>query len=358
MRYIFLFLPIYIALFSGCSDSNDNSDLIEEPKEHMISGADLSFLPQIEDLGLQFYDNGVESDMLSILKQHGLNTVRIRLWHTPENPNSSLQTVKEFARRVKDQDMDVWLCVHYSDTWADPGHQVTPEAWTGLDFNTLKDSLYNYTEKIMREIQPDYIQIGNEVNPGFLLPQGDRFEHPDQFEELLNTGIQAVRNQDEECKIMIHYAGYSDAYSFYNEVDHLDYDMIALSYYPQWHGKNLTDLQSKINNYQIQFSRKVIIAETAYPFTLKWNDHTTNIIGEASQLILPDYPATPEGQKQFLDKIKDICIETNNMGFCYWGAEYVAFQEPGTLHGSSWENQALFDFNNEALPAVESLNLK
>ena len=127
---------------------------------------------------------------------------------------------------------------------------------------------------------------------------------------------------------------------------------MALSYYPVWHGKNLDQLQSEISKLQKQFSKKLIIAETAYPFTLDWNDNTNNIIGLNSQLILPDYPASPLGQKEFLKRIHTICTSTNSLGFCYWGAEYVAFNGKESLHGSSWDNLALFDFNNNALPAL------
>ena len=102
--------------------------------------------------------------------------------------------------------------------------------------------------------------------------------------------------------------------------------------------------------------KKVMIAGTSYPFTLSWNDYTNNILDLSSQLI-PDYPATPDGQLNFSKKIR-FTIEQNSRGisFCYWGGEYIAFKGTYSTNGSDWENQALFDFNNTALPALEVFN--
>lgn len=353
MKQVTFQIIFLITLFSSCSENEKETNLPVK-EDAFIKGADLSFLPQLEGLSIPFYDEGMQSDVVSILKQYGMNTVRLRLWHTPQNSNSSFKEVKNFAEQINKQNLNVWLSIHYSDTWADPAHQQIPEAWKNLSFEKLKDSVYNYTSKIVREIEPKYVQIGNEINPGLLLPKGDRFDNPNQFIELLYTGIKAVRDTDPNCKIMIHHAGYSNALSFFNDLKQLDFDIMALSYYPIWHGKNLSELKSSINHLQTQFSKPVVIAETAYPFTLDWNDWTNNIVGQDNQLILPDYPATPGGQKSFLLKIKDICDEVDALGFCYWGTEYVAFDGNESKNGSSWENQSLFDFNNELLPAAEA----
>ena len=202
MKYSTCCILFLITLFTSCS-KNENDSNLSTPSNDFIKGADLSFITQLESLGIKFYNEGAENDVVSILKEHGMNTVRIRLWHTPTDKHSSFAEVVQFANRLKNQNLKVWLCVHYSDTWADPAHQNPPQAWQGLSYEDLKDSLYNYTSKIVTTIQPDYIQIGNEINPGLLLPQGDRFAKPNQFIELLKTGIEAVRNTSTDCKIMI-----------------------------------------------------------------------------------------------------------------------------------------------------------
>jgi len=133
----------------------------------------------------------------------------------------------------------------------------------------------------------------------------------------------------------------------------LDYDIIGLSYYPIWHGKSMDELRQKMEYLSQTFKKEIVIAETAYPFTLDWNDWTHNIVGLEEQLILPEFPATPQGQKDFIGNIKTITQEVKgSIGFCYWGAELIAWKGKNAQDGSSWENQSLFDFNNKELPVL------
>ncbi len=133
---------------------------------------------------------------------------------------------------------------------------------------------------------------------------------------------------------------------------HVDYDIIGLSYYPWWHGKSLDTLQLTLNQLATKYDKEVVIAETAYPFTLSWNDWTNNFIGNANQLI-PGYPATEAGQKAFLWKLRTI-VQSNpaGKGFCYWEPEWISIKGPQSTVGSPWENLALFDFQNKVLPAM------
>lgn len=278
----------------------------------------------------------------------------LKLWVHPDNPVNGLEAVAAFASRLKSQGFKIWLTVHYSDTWADPGDQQTPSAWQGLDFEVLKDSVYEYTRKVDSRIQPEIIQIGNEVNNGFLHPQGNPHNHPGQFILLMQEGIRATRQHRPDTKILIHYAGLEGSGSFFTAVSALDYDLIGLSYYPIWHGKSLDSLRQALELLSTAYQKNILIAETAYPFTLDWNDWTNNIFGLEEQLILPGYPATPEGQKAFLRKIRNIVeITSRGIGFCYWGTERIAFKGSEATDGSAWENQALFNFDNQALPALE-----
>ena len=328
---------------------------ISEKEKAFYRAVDISSLPEIENENLIFYDsNGSEKPFTKILKDHGVNTIRLKLWVHPENPVNGLDAVAAFASRLRDEGFKIWLTVHYSDTWADPGDQETPEAWQNLSLETLKDSVYEYTRKVVSRIHPEIIQIGNEVNNGFLHPQGNLHNHPGQFITLMQEGIRATREHGPDTKIMIHYAGQEGSNNFFTTVSALDYDLIGLSYYPIWHGKNLDSLRQTLGQLSSAYQKDVLIAETAYPFTLDWNDWTNNIVGLEEQLILPDYPATPEGQKAFLREIRSIVEATpRGAGFCYWGAERIAFKGSEATDGSAWENQALFDFENFALPALE-----
>ncbi|MCF6130957.1 glycoside hydrolase family 53 protein [Flavobacterium wongokense] len=348
----FLFLLLTVCLFSCSSDNGTNPPIEEE----FIRAADMSYLPLIESEGTVYKHNNIAENAITTLKNAGCNTIRIRLWKNPSDAHSGLTEVKTFAQRVKAAGLKVWLTVHYSDTWADPGNQTKPMAWQSMDFNTLKTCVTDYTNEIMTEINPDIIQIGNETNDGMLWPEGKLSTNENQYLQLVTAATTAVRSKSTTTKIMLHFAGISGSDWFFSKVANIDYDYIGLSYYPIWHGKNLTDLQNTMNNLGQLYNKKVLIAETAYPFTLNWNDYTNNIVGLDNQIIAA-YPATNDGQKQYLLAIKNLVKQSaHGIGFCYWGSEWVAFRGPTSTNGSSWENQALWDFTNNSLPAMEAFN--
>ncbi|MGZ2368294.1 glycoside hydrolase family 53 protein [Ancylomarina sp. YFZ004] len=349
------FLLLLVICLSSCSTKDIGTEDVFEQDKMFIQGADLSALPEIRSYNTIFYNaDEVAEDALTTLKNNGVNVVRLKLWHTPINEHASLLEVKTFAKEIKRMGMKVWLTVHYSDTWADPGQQVVPAKWKGISFSSLKDSVYAYTRKITQEIKPDYIQIGNEINSGILFPYGKLEGGSEPLKDFLSEGIRAVRESSDDTQIMLHFAGLENSDWFFNEMKTLDYDIIALSYYPLWHGKDFDALSNKIGLLGEKYKKPIVIAETAYPFTLEWNDFTNNILGSEDQLILPDFPASPLGQKAFLMKIRQI-MESNNhgIGFCYWGGELVAFKGKQAKDASPWENQALYDFKQTALPVLD-----
>ena len=354
----------YMSAFLICSvlcactkQDTSVSDPLPEEEVAFISAMDISSYPEIEGDGGVFLDsNGMEHDFLQLLQKNGINTLRLKLWVNPNEVHSSLAEVHRLSERAKALGFDIWLALHYSDTWADPGQQQTPKAWEGLPYSVLKDSVYNYTRKVMDAIQPDFIQIGNEINSGILHPEGTTTNMP-QFKGLLQSGIDAVRATNSNCKIVLHFAGIENSEWFFGELAALDYDVIGLSYYPIWHGKSIAQLENTITNLSTQFNKDILIAETAYPFTLDWNDFTNNIVGLDEHLILPDYPATPEGQAALLSRIKMLCLRSERtIGYAYWGGELIAWKGPQATDASPWENQALFDFSGKATPAFSVMN--
>ncbi|MGC4040394.1 MAG: glycosyl hydrolase 53 family protein [Flavobacterium sp.] len=346
-----LFALIAAFLFSCSSDSKNPAS-----EDDSIRAADMSYLPLIESEGTVYKHNNVAQDPLTTLKNAGCNAIRIRLWKNPSDSHSGLAEAKTFAERVRQAGLKVWLTVHYSDTWADPGNQAKPVAWQSMDFNALKTAVSDYTNQIMTEINPDIIQIGNETNDGMLWPEGKLSTNETQYLQLVSAATTVVRSKSSTTKIMLHYAGISGSDWFFSKVANIDYDYIGFSYYPIWHGKSLSDLLAKMNTLGQLYNKKVLIAETAYPFTLGWNDYTNNIIGLDSQII-PAYTASNDGQKQFLLSVKNtIAQSTSGIGFCYWGAEWIAFRGPTATNGSTWENQALWDFTNNSLPAMDAFN--
>ncbi len=280
----------------GCSSSSSDTPAPTPPNNNpppvtpyadFMRGADLSFLPEVEAEGTTFKnDADIQKDVLTILKERGCNTIRLRLWHTPTNAHSALPEVVAMATRVKAAGLKVYLDIHYSDTWADPGHQATPAAWQGLSLSDLKDSVYLYTKKVIAAVQPNYVQIGNEVNGGMLWETG-RIAQLGNFIALLKEGCHAAREVAPSAKILIHFAGTSSADWFFTQLktNSVDYDLMAISYYPMWHGFSLADLKTQIDALIAANSKPLLIAETAYPFTLGYNDFTNNILGNSSQLI-------------------------------------------------------------------------
>jgi arabinogalactan endo-1,4-beta-galactosidase len=170
-------------------------------------GVDLSYVNQVEDYGGTYKDSGQVKDVFAIMKAHGANTVRVRLWHTPKwvgDLNNGkmyydLYGTEKTIRRAKEHGMAVNLDIHYSDRWADPAHQETPAAWKNLSLDLLKDSVYNYTKAVLQYLKdknlvPEMVQVGNETNNGMLWPVG-KVENNNwtNFAALLNSGIRAKR---------------------------------------------------------------------------------------------------------------------------------------------------------------------
>ncbi len=350
-----IFILFAILLFS-CSSDNNSGPQPPVVTEEFIRGADMSYLPLIESEGTIYKHNGVSEDAITTLKNAGCNAIRIRLWQNPADTHSGLEEVKALSLRVKAAGLKVWLAVHYSDTWADPAHQTKPVAWQSMAFDNLKTAVGDYTTLVMSEINPDIIQIGNETNDGMLWPEGKLSTNESQYLELVSMATAAIRSHSETTKIMLHHAGLLASDWYFSKMANADFDYIGLSYYPIWHGSDLVALQNQMNTLGQLYNKKVLIAETAYPFTFGYNDYTNNIIGMQSQ-ILPTFPATESGQKAFLSTIKNTVTQsTHGIGFCYWGAEWVAFRGPTSTNGSSWENLALWDFNNNSLPVLEVFN--
>ncbi|MFH1312483.1 MAG: glycosyl hydrolase 53 family protein [Candidatus Eisenbacteria bacterium] len=326
-----------------------------------IKGADVSFLDQIEDSGGVFTEDGVAGDVLEILKDHGFNYIRLRIWHTPSDRYCNLDRTLAMAARINDLGLGFLLDLHYSDTWADPGRQTKPAAWTGVSFDDLKDSVYHYTRHVIAALDsqntlPDMVQIGNEVICGMLWDDGrvcGPFDTPDQwvkFARLVSEGIRGVRDgmgPGDSIRIMIHIDRGGDSagsqWFFDNLLAHgVYFDVIGLSYYPWWHG-TMDDLRANLEMLAERYDKDIIIAETAYPWTLDWFDNTHNIVGLSEQLH-PGYPASVEGQRQFLIDLIGVIDTTpgnRGRGLFYWSPEYIS----APALGSPWENVTLFDFN-------------
>lgn len=246
------------------------------PVDKML-GADISFLPELEAKGTRFSDKGVEKDAIAILKDHGFNYVRLRLFNDPARDSGyspqkgfcDLDNTLKMAKRVKDAGMKLLLDFHYSDYWADPGKQYKPAAWRGLSFTDLKKALHDYTKKVMLQLKaqntlPDMVQVGNEINHGIVWPDGN-VQEIDQLAQLLNAGTAAVKSVNPATVMMLHVAlgGQNDESVFF--IDNMiargvQFDVIGESYYPKWHG-TLEDLEYNLKDLIRRYDKDVIVVE-------------------------------------------------------------------------------------------------
>ncbi len=173
MNRIFYFLSL-IFIIIGCDDSKYTSDVLSPVEPQFYKGMDLSFQSELEKYDLVYKDeNGKPITLLDYVSENGTNLVRLKLWHTPQNGQNSLSDVKAYALKIKSRNMDFLLDFHYSDTWADPGSQTPPQAWQNMNFDEIKNAIYNYTKEVLLELKeqntlPKIIQIGNETDSGLL----------------------------------------------------------------------------------------------------------------------------------------------------------------------------------------------
>lgn len=342
-------LLICIVCFFGC---RVDPPVPEPPVDALVKGVDFSQLPKIQDAGYTFYNaDSIEQHPLDILTEAGINTVRLKLWNTPSG-DASMSECRQYAQELQNRDLELLLTLHYSDTWADPGAQILPQNWANASFEDVLDSVEAFTSSAVSLLKPTFVQIGNEINHGLIYPHGKR-DGSGNFQRLLQRGIQGARSADSNAITMLHFAGFEGANAFFQSVDSLDYDAIALSFYPRWHTKDLDEFEAACWQLQNTFQRPVYIVETSYAFSLGWADWTNNHIGSADQLI-PSFPPTPQGQKEFVSAVKQIA-DSLGTGVLYWGAELVAYDGPQSQNGSPYENQALFNFNGVALPALTAL---
>ncbi len=334
-------------------------------------GVDISYLPEIEDNGGIYYSNGQAQNLLHILKNNGINSIRLRIWNDPLDQYCGKNQTLSFAKRISNLDLKLLLDFHYSDTWADPGHQLKPEAWSNLSFNDLKIAIYDYTFEIISDLGtqgslPSIVQIGNEITGGMLWDEGkvggayNTVPQWTQFTDLLKSAIQAVHDaaEDESIQIMIHSDRGGDNAGcrwFYDNLllYNVSFDIIGLSYYPWWHG-TLQDLKENLVNLSTRYDHNLCVVETAYPWTLDWYDNTTNRIGLQSQLH-EGYPATVQGQLMFLKdlfKIVKNSTYSKGIGVYYWAPEVIST----ATRGSSRENLGFFDFSGNLLNSISAFS--
>ncbi len=310
-----LILWLAVLFLSGCQPQT-------EPGPAFYFGVDLSYVNEMDDCGAVYLENGQAQDPFQLFNDHGANLVRARLWHNPDWTDYSTQAdVERTFARAQQAGMATLLDFHYSDNWADPGKQAIPVAWKDLAEDELPQAVYQYTYDVLTELDakglmPDFVQVGNETNSGMLKPVTE-LDWP-RDAKLFNAGIRAVRDAAAETetspKIILHVAQPENAGWWFREAREngiTDFDVIGLSYYPQWSAFSVADVGAHTAYLRQEFGKQVMIVETAYPWTLDAVDETAdNILNRGVR----GYPITVEGQRQFMIDLTQSLISNGGFG--------------------------------------------
>ena len=388
-----------------CSDSLFVKQ-VENLPDDFIMGMDASCVPALEKSGVRYFDHaGNEKDVYEILSENGINYIRIRVWNDPFDGdghgygggNCDIDNAVAIGKRATQYGMKVLVDFHYSDFWADPGKQMLPKAWTGMNFEQKTQALYQYTRESLQKlvdagVDVGLVQIGNETNGALCGESSSALGGWKRIMELISAGSKAVREICPDALVAVHFANPEKAESYVSygknlEYYGVDYDVFASSYYPFWHG-SLENLSQVLSDIAKKYGKKVMVAETSYAYTAEDGDFSGNTIGDGGGIV-KNYPFTLQGQANLIRDVIDTMANktTNGIGVFYWegtwipvgGDSYEANLALWERDGSGWassyaagydpndagkyyggcavENQALFDFDGKALESLKVFRL-
>lgn len=329
-----------------------------------LAGADMSDLAYLESKGLVYKDNGQTGDALQILKDHGINCIRLRLFTSsaaqaaadPINYVNNLDYTVPLARRVKNAGLKFMLDFHYSDTWADPRQQAIPSAWTNLDVPQLVRKMRSYNSNCIAAFQaagamPDYVQVGNEITYGMLWPMGrvpgtNATVQWSRLGQLMKAAIQGIRDAAGRNmpKIIVHIdrgADWATSKWFFDNLrrQHVPFDIIGESYYEEYAGP-WQNVPNCLTNAAQRYGKPVMIVETDFPFMA-----SKDVNG---------IPATPAGQVRYVETLAQIVKSVPNglgTGLFWWGTE---FRYPSENLGG-YGTRSFFDPDGNLLPVAGAL---
>lgn len=338
-----------LALLAACALTRESAG----PGPRFVLGADISALdaPNLRWPGAPraYQENGVPSDELTLLSRHGWTAFRVRVFVDPvrKAPHNTLEAAIPLARRIKASGSTFLLCIHLSDTWADPQHQEIPEAWRGLDAGGLEARVEAYTYDTVKRLKdagamPDWVQVGNEITRGTLwpvaqlkVPGSTEYNPPEPYDEaaqwgrltrILKAGIRGVRRAagDTQPRIAIHIdkgANWAVTRWFFDHLDeaHVPYDIIAQSFYPEWGHGTLEQVRDNMDRCAERYHRDFLVVETGYG--------RSHVKDNPCML----WPQTPEGRLQFMaDIVNTVRRAPRGLGVMYWAPEREAWNADGS----------------------------
>jgi arabinogalactan endo-1,4-beta-galactosidase len=276
MYFRFVLMSLMVSVLFSCSTSKNAQSTA---KNSFAKGADVGWLPQMEATGYKFYDtDGAEKDCLQLLKDRGMNTIRLRVWVNPNDDKASGHCSKEetvvMALRAQKMGMRIMIDFHYSDSWADPAKQFKPKAWENHTFPELMKDVYDHTFDVLSALKsagvtPEWVQVGNEIPGGMMWPEGST-KNWNQLAQLLNKGYEATKAIGTKIKVIVHLdeGNNNEKFRWFFDnatANNVKYDVIGLSYYPFWIKKDYTetiaDLAYNLNDMVARYNKEVMVVE-------------------------------------------------------------------------------------------------
>ena len=374
---------------------------VENLPEDFIFGMDASCVIALEESGVKYYNfDGEEEDVFKILSDNGVNYIRVRIWNDPYDKdgngygggNCDIDKAVLIGQRATKYGMKLLVNFHYSDFWADPGKQMVPKAWQGMEIEEKTEAVYQYTKECLEKLKAakvdvGMVQVGNETNQYLC---GEKIWFNIQY--LMQAGAKATREIFPEALVALHFAnpekvGSYDTYAKKMDYYQVDYDVFASSYYPYWHG-SLENLTQTLSGIATTYGKKVMVMETSYAYTGEDTDFNGNTIGDGGA-ITKSYPFSLQGQANNIWDITNAMVNdtVNGIGVVYWEGTWISvgqnsWEENHELwekHGSGWassyaaaydpndagkyyggnavDNQALFGPDGKALESLKVFRL-
>lgn len=374
MQKRWMILLLAAAMLFGCAGKQGGSESViptgkiegsplyvrkvEDLPDDFIMGMDASSVIAEEQSGVKYYNfAGEEQDVFKTLAENGITHIRVRVWNHPYDKdghgygggNCDVEKAIRIGERATKYGMQLIVDFHYSDFWADPGKQMVPLAWKDMDVRTKADALYAFTRDALTQMKDagvavGMVQLGNETN-GALCGES----HFENIARLMQAGGKAVREVCPDALIAIHLAnperaGAYDGFAKKLEAFEVDYDVLASSYYPYWHG-TLENLANVLNGIAETYGKKVMVMETSYAYTGVDTDFSGNTISDESANIVKDYPFTVQGQANSVRNVIDTVAHVKNgIGVVYWEGTWITVgmnnweenHEKWETYGSGW----------------------
>ena len=271
-----LFCVAMTATFISCADEQPAFKVVDKNTSNtdFASGADISWVTKFEHNNVKFYnEQNVERECTQLMKEIGMNTIRLRVWVNPTDGWCNVDDVLVKALRAKALDMRIMVNFHYSDSWADPGQQYIPAAWVNYTIDEMKVAVAEHTESVLQvlknnNIDVEWVQVGNETTTGMLWPMGNAQNNMGNYAELSNAGYDAVKKVYPDSKVIIHVDRGDELSRFTWLFDGLrrnnaKWDVIGMSLYPEpnnWQTAN-ENIIANINTLYDRYGTECMIVE-------------------------------------------------------------------------------------------------